>query len=357
MKQIKEFKNHFILGLKVLFTNHIFQITTLTLSFILVSVVVYKALNLRNKVDKYEDIENQIEEKMETEIKINYQEKNNTSQLTGAAALSSCLKQPLTEEEITDELLKMTKSLEDIFNSSNYNFAFKYKDIYTGFSISYNSSQPIFAASTIKAPEAIYIYEQAEKGTINLNDTITYTSGYYSNGTGVLKNTKFGVDYTIRKLVSYSIIHSDNAAHLMLNNKYKSDNMYNYWTNLGTNTIFKSKGSWGNITADDATIYMEELYKYYINNNQYSEELLNYFTKSWKVISTPNNNLKIASKSGWSKNSLHDTALIFDENPYTLVILTNRGYVDYQSFFNKVSTLIYNFHKEYWNEKTKLCNN
>lgn len=70
-------------------------------------------------------------------------------------------------------LKDIIQKLEDIFNSSNYNFAFKYKDIYTGFTISYNSSQPIFAASTIKAPEAIYIYEEAEKGNINLNDTIT----------------------------------------------------------------------------------------------------------------------------------------------------------------------------------------
>ena len=132
--------------------------------------------------------------------------------------------------------------------------------------------------------------------------------------------------------------------------------MYAYWSNLGTNSIFKDNNAWGNITANDATIYMEELYNYYINKNKYNEELLSYFDKSWKIISTPKNNIRIASKSGWSGNSLHDTALIFDENPYTLVILSQRGYTEYQSFFNQISTLIYEFHKEYWNQKEKLCN-
>ena len=101
---------------------------------------------------------------------------------------------------------------------------------------------------------------------------------------------------------------------------------------------------------------MEELYNYYINENKYNEELLSYFDKSWKIISTPNNNIRIANKTGWSGNYLHDTALIFDKNPYTLAILTQRGYTDYQSFFNKISTLIYEFHIEYWHQKENICN-
>lgn len=352
MKTIKNLIRYFQIGLKTITTSRIFLITVSITTLILTSIVVYRAISLRNKVDT---IEENIEKKMETIVKIDYPDYTITSK-EGAAYLSECLKAPITNEQLTDNLLNLSKALEDKFNESNYNFAFKYKDLYTGFSLSYNSSQPIFAASTIKAPEAIYIYEEAEKGNINLNDIITYTSNYYSGGTGILKNTSFNVDYTISNLVEYSIIHSDNAAHLMLNNKYKSSNMYHYWTNLGTTTIFKQNNAWGNINANDATIYMEELYNYYNSENKYSEELLSYFDKSWKIISTPNNNIRIASKSGWSDSSLHDTALIFDKNPYTLAVLTNRGYTEYQTFFDEVSTLIYNFHKEYWNQKAQICN-
>lgn len=357
MNKIKELIYYFFIGLKTLLTNYLFQIIVFTISFILITVIVHRAINLRKDIDKYENIANEIEEKMETDIKINYPQNNNSSPNKGASHIVSCLREPLTEDTLTENLLNISKELEHTMNQSNYNFAFKYKDIYTGFSLSYNSSQPIFAASVIKAPEAIYIYEEAEKGNINLDDTITYTSNYYSEGTGILKNTKFNIDYSIRDLVSFSIIHSDNAAHNMLNNKYKSQNMYEYWKELGTTTIFKENSNWGAMNANDGVIFMEELYNYYINQNKYSEELLEYFKSSWKIITVPYNNITIANKTGWSGYSLHDTALILDENPYILVILTNRGYTDYQDLFNTISDLIYNFHKAYWEEKINICTN
>lgn len=353
MKKIKEFMYYFMLGFKKVFTSYIFQGITLAITLLLVSITVYKAVSLRNKVDK---IEKDIEEKMETTVEINYPEQKNMNSV-GAAGITNCLKTPMTEDDLTDELKGISKELENLFNESNYNFAFKYKDMFTGFSLSYNSKQPIFAASTIKAPEAIYIYEKAEDGEIDLEEVMTYTPNFYSGGTGVLKDTKPNTDYTIKKLTEYSIIHSDNIAHLMLNSRYKSSNIYSYWTELGTREIFKNNGPWGAISADDGTITMEELYKYYSGDNKYDEELLSYFERSWKVISIPDKSIKIASKSGWSENALHDMALILDENPYTLVILTNRGYTEYQAFFNRVSTLIYNFHKAYWEEKINICTN
>lgn len=351
MKIIKKLINYFTLGLKTISLNHIFLTIISLISLILISVVVYRAINLKNKV---EDIENSIIEKMETKVEINYPTYI-ISNTNGAEFIETCLKAPLNADELTDEQLNISKQLEDLFNESNYNFSFKYKELYTGFTLSYNSKQPIYAASTIKAPEAIYIYEEAEKGNINLNDTIKYTSNYYNTGTGVLKNKRFNDNYKTSKLVEYSIIYSDNAAHIMLNNKYKRKNMHKYWSKQGTKTIFKENTPWGNISSDDATIYMENLYNYYSNNNKYNKQLLSYFDKSWKIISTPNNNLRIANKTGWSGSSLHDAALIFDKNPYTLVILTQRGYTEYQSFFDEVSSLIYKFHKEYWNQKEKIC--
>ena len=40
---------------------------------------------------------------------------------------------------------------------------------------------------------------------------------------------------------------------------------------------------------------------------------------------------------GWSDNSLHDAAIVFDDNPYVLVILSSRGYTEYTSYFNQIS--------------------
>lgn len=354
MRILRSFFKYFLLGFKTIFSNKIVHLVILLLTFFITSYTAYRSIMLKNKINI---IQNNITSKLENYVKIEYPEINNIN-LDGALGITTCLKTPLKENELTSELISIKNELENLFNENNLNFAFKYKDIYTGFSLSYNSSQDIFAASTVKAPEALYIYKKAEEGNINLDEYLTYTSNFYTEGTGVLKDTPPDKDYSIHELVKYSIINSDNIAHLMLNNKFKSSNIHSYWSNLGASSIYKDNNAWGNINANDATIVMEELYKYYINpNNKYSNELINYFINSWKVITNYNNNLKVASKSGWSGTSLHDMTLVLDENPYTLVILSNRGYVEYQDFFNQASNLVYEFHNLYWKEKMNYCIN
>ena len=354
MRILRSFFKYFLLGFKTIFSNKIVHLVILLLTFFITSYTAYRSIMLKNKINI---IQNNITSKLENYVKIEYPEINNIN-VDGALGITTCLKTPLKENGLTSELINITNDLENLFNENDLNFAFKYKDMYTGFSLSYNSSQDIFAASTIKAPEAIYIYKEAEKDNINLDEYLTYTSNFYTDGTGILKDTTPNKDYSIHDLVKYSIVNSDNIAHLMLNNRFKSNNIYSYWSNLHTTYIYKDNNPWGNINANDATIVMEELYNYYINpNNKYSNELMNYFINSWKVITNYDSNLKVASKSGWSGTSLHDMTLVLDENPYTLVILTNRGYVEYQDFFNQASDLVYQFHNLYWEEKMKYCIN
>ena len=346
---------YFIIGVRVIFCNKALIISLSVVNLFLISGVVYKAINSKNELDKYETLRNQIINKMETKLVI-HDTSSNTNEAHGVTRITNCLKDSISKDELDDNLLNIIGQIEDVMNASNLNFAFEYKDLYTGFSLSYNANKPIFAASTIKAPEAIYIYEEAEKGNINLDEKLTYTSNYYSDGTGILKDTAFNKDYTIRQLVGYSIIHSDNCAHLMLNSRYKTQNIRDYWQNKGTTSIYKTNSPWGNLNANDATIYMEELYNYYLTNTSGSNELINYFKSAWKIISAPDN-IMIANKSGWSNNSLHDAAIVFDDNPYILVVLSNRGYTEYTSYFNQISNLVYTFHHAYWDEKVNKCTN
>ena len=60
---------------------------------------------------------------------------------------------------------------------------------------------------------------------------------------------------------------------------------------------------------------------------------------------------------GWSDNSLHDAAIVFDDNPYVLVILSSRGYTEYTSYFNKISIFVFVFHHAYRDEKINRCTN
>ena len=69
------------------------------------------------------------------------------------------------------------------------------------------------------------------------------------------------------------------------------------------------------------------------------------------------NGYTVANKSGWTGSAIHDVSIIFADNPYIVVALSNTGNGNYTSYFNKANDLAYNLHTEYWKFKISLCDN
>lgn len=352
MKKIKLESNYLIKFLKTICL--IIPIITL----ILVCIISYKALKYKSKIDTYEEYFTTINYKEDNNVNFNYNSNliANKYKNIQVNEYINCLNKKLTYDELNDEIKLSIKTLENLYNQSYNYFSFKYTDIYTGFTISYNEQQEIFAASTIKAPMAIYLYEQAEQGLINLDEKLTYTAAYYNSGSGILKNREFNQSYTIRELISYAIIHSDNAAHNMLMDRFGRENMYNFWIEKNTKSIFKEYSNWGVTNANDATIYMKELYDYYNTDTTLANELMeNFVNVTFKPLSSNDNKLVTANKSGWSGTVFHDATIIFDDNPYILVVLSNTGLNGYPYLFNLTNDLIEQLHSQYWNLKYNMC--
>ena len=324
--------------------------------FVFIGILVFRAIKFSKVVDKYNDytLENDIEAEVYSDSDID----DNILKGSKARELVNCISKPIDTNNLPDSINSIIKDINNYYRSSNGYFAFTYKDIFTGFTVSYNENAGIFAASTIKAPVNIYLYEMASLGKINLDDELTYTGYYYNNGTGLLKNKPLNTKYTIRELSAYAIINSDNAAHNMLMDKYGKNNMLDFWREKGTNVIFTGNDNWGMINAHDATIYMEELYKFYLNNSEYGEELMNNFLNAKTKFIIGKNNYKVANKTGWSGYSQHDAAIVFADNPYIVIALSYLGMNNnYMSYFNRVNDLAYSLHTEYWKYKMNTCNN
>jgi len=340
-------------------TNKVFLVIVLILLFVCVSIVVIKAFYFGKKIDTYEEYFTVIENKLEDEVKIYKDEEIDDEILKKEAAseLISCISSSVDMNKIPDSINSIVKEINNYYNQSNNHFAFVYKDLFTGFTVSYNEDQSIFAASSIKAPTDIYIWEMASSGKVNLDEILTYTSGYYNSGSGVLKNKKVNTKYSVRTLLEYSTVTSDNAAHNMLMDKYGRENMLSFWKEKGTKTIFRSNTNWGSTSGYDAMIYMEELYKFYVNNSEYGDDVMKNFINSYPKFLKGKNDYKVASKSGWSGSALHDVSIIFADNPYIVVALSNLGDTGYYtSYFNTANDLAYRLHTEYWKYKMDMCN-
>ena len=328
------------------------------LSLIFTSMITFKVFYLKDKVTEYESFFVKIEEKQATQAVIKTEEGIPLEKLKKVAALElvNCINEKISEEEIPDSIKEIIEDINNYYNQSNDYFAFAYKDIYTGFMVSYNENQNIFTASTIKAPTDIYIYEMASKGDISLDEELVYTGNYYSTGSGVLKNKEFNTKYDIRTLLNYSIEHSDNAAHNMLIDRYGRENMLNFWKEKGTNAIFTANNNWGVTNAHDAVIYMSELYNFYIDNKEYGEEAMNNFLIANPKFIKGKNNYQVANKSGWSGTAIHDVSIVFANNPYIVVALSNLGETDYYpNYFYRANNYAYRLHMAYWKYKMDKC--
>lgn len=336
-------------------------ILTLTiLTFVFTSITVVKTFYLRSKVNDYENFYVEIEEKLSEETIVYNDEENVDDNLkdTAASELISCINSSIDVNNLPTSITSVIDEINNYYNQSNNHFAFKYKDIYTGFTISYNENQKIFTASTIKAPKDIYIYEMASIGKIDLDEKLTYTSKYYNTGAWRLKSKGFNTSYDIRTLVNYSTVASDNAAHNMLMDKFGRTNMLEFWKELGTEAIFTVNNNWGVTNAHDASIYMEELYRFYIENEEYGKELMDNFLNASPKFIKGVNDYQVANKSGWAGTAIHDVSIVFADNPYIVVALSNLGNTDYyMSYFNKANDLAYKLHTEYWKYKMDICQN
>lgn len=346
----------FILGLN----NKKVMIWIFILIFIFVTISVGKIFYLSNKVDDYEEFYTEIEEKLSKDVII-YEDENkveNNLKNTAAEELVNCINSSVDINDLPDSITSVIEEINNYYNQSNNYFAFKYKDIYTGFSVSYNENQNIFTASTIKAAKDIYIYEMASLGKVNLDDSLVYTSSYANTGAWELKKKAFNTKHTIRDLLKYSTVASDNAAHNMLMDHFGRNNMLSFWKEKGTTAIFTADNNWGITNAHDATIYMDELYKFYIEDTKYGQEIMNNFLDSYPKFIKGKNDYKIASKSGWAGSAIHDVSIIFADNPYIVVALSNLGDTGhYMGYFDKVNDLADKLHTEYWKYKIDKCSN
>lgn len=345
-------------GIKDILVDKKFLMVVSLFIFIFTCITVFKTFYLRHKVDDYEGVFIEIEQKESSEMHVSVDTLED-SESNGIAAdnLVNCIKSPLDINNLPDSINLVITEINNYYNQSNNYFAFKYKDIYTGFSVSYNEKQRIFGASTVKAPKDIYIYEMASLGKIDLGEKLTYTSKYYNSGAWQLKNKKYDTKYDIKTLANYSTVDSDNAAHNMLMDRFGRENMLNFWKEKGTNAVFTQRTNWGANSANDASIYMSELYKFYLENKEYGQELMNNFLNAHPKFITGKNDYKVANKSGWAGSSIHDVSIVFAENPYIVVALSNLGATgNYMSYFNKANNLAYKLHTEYWKYKMDVCN-
>lgn len=269
---------------------------------------------------------------------------------------NKCLVESYNEEELNGTIKNKISEI-DNYIKQNYSASVFYNDVTTGFNYKYDEEAIYYGASLIKLVEAMYIFDKASNGEIDINDTIKYTSNYKSAYSDGMSKRTIDEDVSIKDLISYAIKYSDNTAHFMLSNYIGKENLKNYGKSLGAKNILTGGDSFGNQSASDTNIYLKHAYKIINSGSEYGKLLKDYMTNTYynSLYLTQEANNNVAHKYGWYSSYYHDIGIVFEENTYYISILTNHGNGDYKTVVNNIHKKINELHHLFHEERQNNC--
>ena len=233
-------------------------------------------------------------------------------------------KEQKQEEKKKLDTIELDKTMKNIISKykGNNEIGVVYKNFSTGYRFSEDDERYFSAASTIKVVYAMKIYDRINAGEISKDTDIEYNPEYLEEGGGEITNQEkkdsYKLDYVIQNMIQYS----DNTATKMLigNTATATDILVKYFAKLGI-TLPPAEAAQNRITPR----MMEAVWTKLYNERDKYQDLIKYLEASsdneWIKQGIPDK--KIASKYGGIDANMHDTAIIFGDQDYMLLIYTN----------------------------------
>ena len=232
------------------------------------------------------------------------------------------------EEQVVEKKklseIELNEAMENLIEQykGNNEIGIVYKNFSTGYRYAQEDKHYFTAASTIKVVYAMKIYDRIRNGELSKDADIYYNPKFLEEGNGqITNNTKqdsYKLDYVIQNMIQYS----DNTATNMLmgNSATASAFVVKYLAELGV-TLPQAEAQKNRITPAMMEVVWTKLYK---ERDKYPE-LIKYLEDSkegeWIKEGIPDK--KVASKYGALDANYHDTAIVFGDKDYILLIYTN----------------------------------
>jgi beta-lactamase class A len=187
-------------------------------------------------------------------------------------------------------------------------------------------SEKMNAASLMKLPVLLALYDASDKGEINLDEEYTLSNSDKADGSGSLRNRPAGTKITYRKLAEFMGKESDNTAMKIVTAKVGEQKIVDMIRKVGMiNTDYPK---WETTAEDVAELY-KKLYNDQLVNKKSKEEILSYLTNTIYEEMIPMNvgGLKVAHKFGRELHIIHDGGIVYADKPYVLVVMS-KGIID-----------------------------
>lgn len=228
-------------------------------------------------------------------------------------------------------------------------------DIDSGSAVCYNASEYYMPASSVKAPFMLYCLKRMDSGHGSLDTLVTYKASQQTGGTGIVQNSAFGTQYSVRRLFELIAQYSDNVAYYMLQDQFGINGYNNYIKKLGCRTsLVQGQNRWGVVNCCDAVREWNAIWKYLKEGKQkkFARKIYG-STIAANFRAQLGAQYKVYEKSGWTEGTggyHHETAVVSADHPYIIICLSNRS--SSQRMMN-VASISDSIHKEMWKHYKK----
>ena len=181
-----------------------------------------------------------------------------------------------------------------------------------------------YIASVYKLPYAVWLLQRADRGEIDLDEEITYTADLHVGAAGIIQDGEYGERYTVRQLIEYMIVYSDNTALSMLKSRFPVSE-FKEWINSDEIGLERDlNDSTDSVTtAADCCTFARLAFQYMESGGENADFFREIYTSTDDRLFR--SELEVGQKYGWWDNELHSAAVVYAGRPYALAVLTGWG--------------------------------
>ncbi len=320
----------------------------------------------KNLSEETENIQNENDEEKDTLSDDDKSKASSKAQVIFAGIPSSAPKREV-EETVEKETVSEdgTVTVEEVEEKveKEAKISIYYEDLTTGFSFGYNQNNSMYSASLIKAPYILSVLEEVSQyqkanGTVypegkekyDLNRKWVFDKeNMNKNGSGKIKDMEDGTEMTYKDLVSYALMYSDNVAFAQLRETFGYGYFNSYAQKIGASSVLASFYS---MSPADAGKFLRCIYDFTESDAAYGSFMKECMMNSSfrAIIDAAVYPKKNARKYGWDIDSYHDMAIVYDEHPYIIVVMTDYddGGDEVNSYLRSIVKQIDKIHTDMW---------
>lgn len=244
----------------------------------------------------------------------------------------------MDQNSLQDNLDKLITEVSKVAKSRGGQTGVSFIDLTSDVAFDINGDKVFVAASTIKVPLVLTVYDLIDRGKLSESTMIEYQPSDYEGGTGILQNQNYNKAFDVETLCKYAIIYSDNIATNMLIRTIGYTE-FKYMLDEYTNTTYDHSGNY--ISANGSALVLKRLYDEK-DFNPYYAKIIDWLTNTVFHTKLDKNfeYAKVAHKIGNYDNYSHDIGIFLFETPYILTVYTSNTN-DADSLIADISDVVY----------------